>query len=70
MISKYYKKGALITEISLLQILSDERQPVFIETDYSLAMIPAWELLRWQLRSLLRVRLYKAVKMKKAEFIY
>lgn len=45
---------------SLLPELSESKSYVYLKTNYGENLVPAFELLDWQLKSLLRVTLFEA----------
>ena len=59
--SKAYKRG---TEISIMQIkdIAELKGFIIVRTITGETMYPAFELLYWQLRNLLSVKLFVAVK--------
>lgn len=52
------------TEITVLQLseMAEKRQEVIVQTDFSSCIYPAFELLDWHLKSLLKVKLFKTTK--------
>ena len=54
-----HRKGKLVTVLDLPE-LAENKLAVYVETSHGSYMIMAYELLSWQLRSLLRVKIYRA----------
>ena len=59
--SKSYKIGSEVG-ISDIPLMQQKKQWLWVVTPYSKTMMLPYELLSWQLQSLLRVKLHKAVK--------
>jgi len=59
--SKDYKIGTQVG-ISDIPLLQQQKQWLWVVTERTQTMLLPYELLSWQLKSLLRVKLHKAVK--------
>ena len=44
--------------------MAESKRMIFLKTDYSERLIPAFEMLEWRLKSILRVEMFEAVKVK------
>ena len=60
--SKFYKVGKEVAVTDLPE-LQEKKQWVWVVTPRDKSMMLPYELLSWQLRSLLKVKLHKAVKI-------
>ncbi len=59
--SKSYTVGQEI-QVTDLTDLQEKKQWVYVVTPYSKTMMLPYELMSWQLQSLLRVKLHKAIR--------
>jgi len=67
--SKYYKRGNPVSVTEIKQ-LAAEKKYIFVETITGLTIYPAFELLYWQLKSLLRVNLFEAIFIGEPELVF
>ena len=56
-----YLKGNRIFFADLPR-LAESKRMIFLKTDYSERLIPAFEMLEWRLKSILRVEMFEAEK--------
>ena len=45
-----------------LPLMAERKEMIFLKTGYSERLIPAFEMLEWRLKSILRVEIFEAVK--------
>jgi hypothetical protein len=45
-----------------LPLMAERKEMIFLKTGYSERLVPAFEMLEWKLKSILRVEIFEAVK--------